>query len=127
MIDAAGPRRVSAAGSFGMALGCAIFALAETPWALATARGLTAMGAVSVFVAMVAQCRSVYADKVRGAIGKGMAIGNAGGMAAGIPLAMLLETVSWRESSWIAAMLPLIKGLPCDDLGEDALTMAVQT
>jgi MFS family permease len=111
LVDSFGARRVSACGSFAMFVGSALFASVSDPLAMAAARGLTAAGAVSAFLALAAFCNQAYGRKSSSAVGIGMLIGNLGGIAAGIPLAFALTLMDWREAWWVVSCASALAGL----------------
>ena len=103
LLDAVGPRRMSAWACAAMALGAAGFALARTPLALAASRGLCAAGAVTIFLSMVAYCRECVPEHANSTLGRGLMIGNLGGIISGAPLALALGLLGWRNIWWLIA------------------------
>ena len=101
LVDAFGTRRVAVWGSVFMAIGGLVFAWAPGGIAgLALGRSIIAVGAAGVFLALIAYCSS-YGASASSALGRGMMIGNLGGVIAGAPMAAVLALVDWRLF-WLA-------------------------
>ncbi len=111
LLDAVGPRRMSAWACAAMALGAAGSALASTPVPLAAARGLCAAGAVAIFLSMIAYCRECVPEHANAILGRGLMIGNLGGIASGAPLGLALELLHWRDIWWLMAVVAALSSL----------------
>ena len=105
LLDAVGPRRMSSGACAAMALGAGGFALASTPVALTIARGLCAAGAVAVFLSMIAYCRECFPERSNAVLGRGLMIGNLGGIASAAPLGFAMEVFAWRDIWWLMAVV----------------------
>ena len=111
LLDAVGPRRMSAWACAAMALGAAGFALASTAVTLAVARGLCAAGAVTIFLSMIAYCRESAPKNANAILGRGLMIGNLGGIASAAPLGLAMEVVGWRDIWWLMAAVAALSSL----------------
>lgn len=111
LLDAVGPRRMSAWACAAMACGAAGFALASTAVTLAAARGLWAAGAVAIFLSLIAYCRESDPDHANAALGRGLMIGNLGGIVSAAPLGFALEVFGWRDVWWLMAAVAAVSSL----------------
>ena len=111
LLDAVGPRRMSAWACAAMAFGAAGFALASTAVSLAVARGLCAAGAVTIFLSMIAYCRESAPKNANAILGRGLMIGNLGGIASAAPLGLAIEVVGWRDIWWLLAAVAALSSL----------------
>lgn len=111
LLDAVGPRRMSAWACAAMALGAAGFALARTPVPLAAARGLCAAGAVTIFLSLIAYCRESVPEHSNAILGRGLMIGNLGGIASAAPLGLAMDMLGWRDIWWLMAAVAALSSL----------------
>ena len=111
LLDAVGPRRMSAWACAAMALGAAGFALSSTPVLLAVARGLCAAGAVTIFLSMIAYCRESFPEHATAILGRGLMIGNLGGIASAAPLGLAMAMLGWRDIWWLMAAIAALCSL----------------
>ena len=102
--DAIGSRRAAILGSALSAVGCLELALAPNMGAMAAARVVIALGAAFAFVSMVRYASLHFTARPGAAVGRGMLIGNAGSLAAGAPLALLLTTTHYKNV-WLGLAL----------------------
>lgn len=89
LADAMGSRRAAIAGAALAAVGALETALAPSVFTMAIGRVVSAAGAAFALVAMVRYASLHFADRQGAAVGKGLLIGNVGGMIAMGPLAMM--------------------------------------
>jgi predicted MFS family arabinose efflux permease len=102
--DAIGSRRAAVLGSGLSAVGCLELALAPNMGGMAAARVIIALGAAFAFVSMVRYASLHFTERPGAAVGRGMLIGNAGALAAGAPLALLL-TATHYKNVWLGLAL----------------------
>lgn len=103
LVDALGARRIGPLGCAAMGLGAALLAAADAPATMALGRGLCAVGGVSVFLALIAECAGRSDGRASSALGQALLVGNLGGIAAGVPLSMALSALPWRTLWWLLA------------------------
>jgi len=100
LMDRFGPRRLMALAGVGCAVGCVLFALAPTLWALSLGRFL--VGATSAFGligAMTVAGQWFPPSRFALLSGLAMMLGMAGGMFGQAPLRLLVERLDWRPAS----------------------------
>ena len=110
--DRWGPRRLLTLGAGVAALGTALFALATSLWWANAGRLLIGASVAVAFVSMLKLASHWFAPR-QYALASGMALlmGVVGGVAAGVPLRMLVEAFGWRAvmvaSAGVTALLCL--------------------
>lgn len=90
LADAMGSRRAAITGAALAGIGALETALAPSVFTMAVGRVVCAAGAAFALVAMVRYASLHFADREGAAVGKGLLIGNLGGMAAMGPLAAIV-------------------------------------
>lgn len=107
MVDAAGSRRMAIFGGVMMAIGSAMFSVSFSSVGFAVSRAIVAVGAISVFLSLLAYCSKNYNGHANSALGRSLFVGSLGGIAAGLPLAYLLTVLPWRDSSLVLSGVSL--------------------
>lgn len=104
--DRWGPRRLLSAGAAVAALGTALFACATDLWWASAGRLLIGGSVAVAFVSMLKLATHWFAPR-QFALASGMALtcGVVGGVIAGVPLRMLIETWGWRPVMGVSAAL----------------------
>lgn len=111
-LDRIGPRWTMTALAGVAVAGIALFALAHTPGQLIAARALLGLGMAANFMGILA-IMAVWFPVNRFAflMGSLSALGVSGNMLAATPLALLAESVGWRESFLIIAVINALVAL----------------
>ncbi len=106
LADRWGPRRLLSAGAAVAALGTALFACAVDLWWASAGRLLIGASVAVAFVSMLKLATHWFAPR-QFALASGMALacGVVGGVIAGVPLRMLIETWGWRPVMGASAAL----------------------
>lgn len=105
-LDRYGPRRVMAVLTVPIAVGCAVFALAETAQGLFIGRTLMGIGCSPLLMGpMVIFARAFPQEHFATYTSWHLAIGNTGVLLATTPFAVLLDAVGWRMSFWGIAVV----------------------
>ncbi|GAK34357.1 MFS transporter [Iodidimonas nitroreducens] len=105
-LDRFGPRRVMASFMIIVALGCAVFAMADDLFMLMAGRVLMGVGCAPLLMgAMVIFARAFEPDRFASLTSLQLAIGNSGILLATSPFALLIEQTGWRISLFGAAAL----------------------
>ncbi|MCB2127944.1 MAG: MFS transporter [Rhodobacteraceae bacterium] len=101
-LDRIGPRRTAAVLlGLGGAIGAAIFAMAEGPWAIHLAMALIGIGCSPVLMASYYIFARLYPPAIFGTLaGAVIGIGSLGNIAGAAPLAWLVTAVGWRSALW---------------------------
>jgi sugar phosphate permease len=112
LADSIGPRRLFTAGSLVAGLGSLLFALApDIGWLLA-GRALVGLGVAVAFVSVLKLIASWYSDREFATwVGVLMLLGNVGGILATVPLAWVVQQVSWRNVFLVAGGISLVLAL----------------
>jgi sugar phosphate permease len=111
LVDSWGARRLLLAGSLGAALGTCLFG-ATGSYALASAGRLVVGGATAVGWIVTLKLATHWFPRERFAMlsGLGLMMGNAGALAAQVPLRMLVEQFGWRPVAFGSAGVVLAVG-----------------
>lgn len=111
MVDRWGPRRLLAAGAGVAAVGTALFAWSPDFWWASAGRLLIGASVAVAFVSMLKLATRWFAPR-QFALASGLALlfGVVGGVIAGVPLRMLVESFGWRPVMAVSAALT---GLLC--------------
>jgi predicted MFS family arabinose efflux permease len=104
LTDIAGSRPTAVAGLLIAAVGSLLFLVAVSFEMLILSRSVTALGCAMSFASMMRYACIHYREKSGPVIGRNMLVGNLGAIAAGMPLALLLSSVSYHQV-WIAVIL----------------------
>ncbi len=106
LADRWGPRRLLTAGAAVAAIGTAIFACSPDFWWASAGRLLIGASVAVAFVSMLKLATHWFAAR-QFALASGMALtfGVVGGVIAGVPLRMLIETWGWRPVMGVSAAL----------------------
>ena len=106
LADRWGPRRLLTAGAAVAAIGTAIFACSPDLWWASAGRLLVGASVAVAFVSMLKLATHWFAAR-QFALASGMALtfGVVGGVIAGVPLRMLIETWGWRPVMGVSAAL----------------------
>lgn len=108
-LDVWGPRRVQAALALTAGLGFLVSALAPDPLTLGVGRVLTGIGVAAGLTAMIKANTQWYPrDRVAAMTGTGLFIGAMGGMAATLPLSLILPAIGWRGGFALLAALSVV-------------------
>lgn len=104
LADRWGPRRLLTAGAAVAAIGTAIFACSPDFWWASAGRLLIGASVAVAFVSMLKLATHWFAAR-QFALASGMALtfGVVGGVIAGVPLRMLIETWGWRPVMGVSA------------------------
>ncbi len=104
LADRWGPRRLLTAGAAVAAIGTAIFACSPDLWWASAGRLLVGASVAVAFVSMLKLATHWFAAR-QFALASGMALtfGVVGGVIAGVPLRMLIETWGWRPVMGVSA------------------------
>ncbi len=104
--DRWGPRRLLTAGAAVAAIGTALFACSPDLWWASAGRLLIGASVAVAFVSMLKLATHWFAAR-QFALASGMALafGVVGGVIAGVPLRMLIETWGWRPVMGVSAAL----------------------
>jgi MFS family permease len=97
LTDALGPRKTSIIGTLIAAFGCILFSVAGSIEMLVVSRLLIATGSTIAFVVMLRYATIHFPEESGTLVGRGMFIGNIGGVMSGIPLALLLLYFSYAN------------------------------
>lgn len=98
LVDTLGPRRVLTAGGFIAGIGSLVFGAADGVAGAAAGRMLAGLGVSVAFVSMLKLTASWFPERRFSTVaGIGNVIGLSGALAATVPLAWALATVSWRS------------------------------
>ncbi len=112
LADGVGPRWTLAAGGVAMAFGTALFGLAPTFGVAVGGRLLMGVGASVVLIAWLSLIAAwLRPDEFATAAGWTQTVGNVGGLAASMPLAMLVEAAGWRETFVLIGSVTLLLAL----------------
>lgn len=101
LVDALGPRRMAVVGGALSALGCVLFAWADSGFDLILGRMVISAGSSVAFVSLIRYITLRCPHEVATLSGRGIMIANLGAIASGAPLAFALAHVPWR-SLWLA-------------------------
>lgn len=104
LTDIVGARPTAVAGLLIAAVGSLLFLVAASFEMLILSRSVTALGCAMSFAAMMRYACLHYREKSGPVIGRNMSLGNLGAIAAGMPLALLLSSVSYHQV-WIVVTL----------------------
>ncbi len=105
-LDRFGPRRVMAILTIPIAVGCAVFAMAETAQGLFIGRALMGIGCSPLLMGpMVIFARAFPQEHFATYTSWHLAIGNTGILLATTPFAILLDAMGWRMSFWAVAIV----------------------
>lgn len=111
-LDRFGPRRVEAALLLLAALGSALFAMADSLGALASARALVGLGVSACLMAALKGFALWYPpERQSSMIGFIMASGSLGALTASVPLEAVLPALGWRGAFWIIAAVCLVAAM----------------
>jgi MFS family permease len=97
LTDAIGARRVAIGGCLLTAAGALAFSRADSFATLGVSRAVIAAGAAAAFVSLMRFVAVTFPDRKATYSGRGVLVGNAGAMASGAPLALLLTIAAWRD------------------------------
>jgi MFS family permease len=112
LADGVGPRWTLAAGGVAMAFGTALFGLAPTFGMALAGRLVMGIGASVVLIAWLSLIAAWFrADEFATAAGWTQTVGNIGGLAASVPLAMLVEAAGWRQTFVLIGTVTLLLAL----------------
>ncbi len=111
IVDRWGPRRLLAAGAGVAAIGTALFAWSPDLWWASAGRLLIGASVAVAFVSMLKLATRWFAPR-QFALASGLALlfGVVGGVIAGVPLRMLVESFGWRP---VMAVSAAVTGLLC--------------
>lgn len=108
-LDRLGPRRVLTALLAVAALGCALFALAPSLWALIGARTLIGVGVSAALMAPLTLFRRLFSPAAQLRANSWMLMtGSLGMLASTLPVQFLLPLWGWRGLFWAVAVLLLL-------------------
>lgn len=105
-LDRFGPKKVLRVAVILCTLGALLFSCAHNFWIAALGRSLIGAGAASAFLGTV--CVSTLwfpPEKLAFVVGLTIALGKLGGMSSNLPLAMLMEVLTWRETLLVLVMV----------------------
>jgi MFS family permease len=112
LADGVGPRLTLTGGGVAMAFGTALFGLAPTFGVAVAGRLLMAVGASVILIAWLSLIAAwLRADEFATAAGWTQTVGNVGGLAASLPLALLVEAAGWRETFVLIGGVTLVLAL----------------
>ena len=112
LADGVGPRLTLTAGGVAMAFGTALFGLAPTFGVAVAGRLLMAVGASVILIAWLSLIAAwLRTDEFATAAGWTQTIGNVGGLAASLPLALLVEATGWRQTFVLIGGVTLVLAL----------------
>ena len=112
LADGVGPRLTLTAGGVAMAFGTALFGLAPSFGVAVAGRLLMAVGASVILIAWLSLIAAwLRADEFATAAGWTQTVGNVGGLAASLPLALLVEAAGWRETFVLIGAVTLVLAL----------------
>jgi MFS family permease len=97
LCDVIGPTRGTIVACLLTAIGSVAFATAPGEALLATGRILIAAGSTLAFLSMLSYTALYFTDRFGAISGRGLLVGNLGGLGAGIPLMFCLTLLSWRN------------------------------
>lgn len=101
LCDIIGPTRATIVACLFTAAGSIVFALAPGDTLLSFGRILIAAGSTLAFLSMLSYTALYFTERFGAVSGRGLLIGNLGGLGAGIPLIFCLTLISWRNV-WLA-------------------------
>jgi sugar phosphate permease len=111
LADTLGPRRTLALGATTMAVGATVFALAPRFAVAYGGRLLVGLGASVILIGGLRLAAAWFSgDEFALASGIVMTLGNLGGLAAALPLAVSVERIGWRASLLVIAATTLLLG-----------------
>ena len=112
LADGVGPRLTLTAGGVAMAFGTALFGLAPSFGVAVAGRLLMAVGASVILISWLSLIAAwLRADEFATAAGWTQTVGNVGGLAASLPLALLVEAAGWRETFVLIGAATLVLAL----------------
>jgi predicted MFS family arabinose efflux permease len=112
LADTLGPRRTLALGATTMAVGATVFALAPRFAIAYGGRLLVGLGASVILISGLRLAAAWFSgDEFALASGIVMTLGNIGGLAAALPLAVSVERIGWRASLLVIAAGTLLLGV----------------
>jgi sugar phosphate permease len=112
LADGVGPRWTLAAGGVAMAFGTALFGLAPTFGVALAGRLVMGVGASVVLIAWLSLIAAWFPpDEFATAAGWTQTVGNVGGLAASLPLALLVEAAGWRQTFVLIGSVTLLLAL----------------
>jgi sugar phosphate permease len=112
LADGVGPRWTLAAGGVAMAVGTALFGLAPTFGVALAGRLVMGVGASVILIAWLSLIAAWFrADEFATAAGWTQTVGNVGGLAASLPLALLVEAAGWRQTFVLIGSVTLLLAL----------------
>jgi len=112
LADGVGPRLTLTGGGVAMAFGTALFGLAPSFGVAVAGRLLMAVGASVILIAWLSLIAAwLRADEFATAAGWTQTVGNVGGLAASLPLALLVEAAGWRETFVLIGGVTLVLAL----------------
>lgn len=109
-LDRIGPR-MTAAGllAFGGGLGAGVFAMAEGVMSIHLAMALLGIGCSPILMAGYYIFARVYSTAVFATLAGAMiGFGSLGNIAASLPLAFAVESIGWRATLWVMAIITLL-------------------
>jgi sugar phosphate permease len=111
-LDRFGPRRVDAVLMAVAALGCAVFALAESVGALWVGRALVGMGVSAGLMASLTAFRQWFSPGLQTRLAAWMLMaGTAGVLTVTVPVHRALPVLGWRGVFWVSAAMLCAIGL----------------
>ncbi len=111
------------------ALGSLLFPLLSQSWAMSLARGITGVGAGTVFVALAKLIDDLFPRQFAMVLGITLFIGYFGPVAGGIPMVVLVKSTTWRIALLIPAVISVLAmaGIWCSARGTLKKVTAGQT
>jgi sugar phosphate permease len=111
LVDSWGARRLLVAGSIAAAAGTALFAIAPNLTIASVGRGLVG-AATAVGWVVTLKLATHWFPRQQFALlsGLGLFVGNIGNLVAQVPLRLLVDSLGWRNVTWITAIILLLLG-----------------
>ena len=111
-LDRFGPQKVLRLAIILCISGTLVFSFAHNLWIAALGRALIGAGASAAFLGAVCVSHLWFPpERLALIVGSTIALGKMGGMAANLPLALLLDVMHWRNTLWVLAALGLVLGI----------------
>ena len=111
-LDRFGPQKVLRLAIILCISGTLVFSFAHNLWIAALGRALIGAGASAAFLGTVSVSHLWFPpERLAVIMGVSIAFGTLGGMAANLPLALLLDVMHWRATLWVLVGLGVVLGI----------------